>query len=336
MCSARRSRRRLAPVTLGRARLGRHDRPGAGGGGTDVRVRKPASRHARSAARRAGRPVRAAGRRGRARAHAARREGPSHRRRTAVLGARVEECAQPRVEGVTVTARTGTARLHGKCDQARTVPIPAPARAALLVYLAECGRTDETLRLGQRGPLTISGATRVLLAVGEDAGVADLRRHRLRYTYGTRLRRDGADPAQVRYRLGHAGSNRRPPFPGQPTRGHRAGLQGLCRHPPRPHPASTGANPIHVDANGINNDDGTERHDRPQESRRLDNLVIPEGRAGCGFFPFKRRPSGAGGGIARPARHAALPHPPQGSGLAELEPRPKASRGCAPTARLST
>ncbi|WP_376770060.1 hypothetical protein [Actinomadura luteofluorescens] len=41
-----------------------------------------------------------------------------------------------------------------------------------------------------------------MLAVGEDAGVADLRPHRLRHTYGTRLRRDGADPAQMQYLLG--------------------------------------------------------------------------------------------------------------------------------------
>ncbi|SNS81055.1 tyrosine-type recombinase/integrase [Actinomadura mexicana] len=138
---------------------------------------------------------------------AAARRGARDRAIVAVLlysGARVEECARLRVEDVAVTARTGTVRLHGKRDQVRTVPIPAPARAALLDYLAERGRKDGPLWAGQRGPLTISGITQVVLAVGEDAGVADLRPHRLRHTYGTRLRRDGADPAQVQYLLGHA------------------------------------------------------------------------------------------------------------------------------------
>lgn len=138
---------------------------------------------------------------------AAARRGARDRAIVAVLlysGARVEECARLRVEDVAVTARTGTVRLHGKRDQVRTVPIPAPARAALLDYLAERGRKDGPLWSGQRGPLTISGITQVVLAVGDDAGVADLRPHRLRHTYGTRLRRDGADPAQVQYLLGHA------------------------------------------------------------------------------------------------------------------------------------
>ncbi|MEV4000604.1 site-specific integrase [Actinomadura sp. NPDC049753] len=105
---------------------------------------------------------------------------------------------------VAVTARTGTVRLHGKRDQVRTVPTPAQARAALLDYLAERGRADGPLWGGQRGPLTISGIIQVVLAVGEDAEATDLRPHRLRHTYGTRLRRDGAAPAQVQYLLGRA------------------------------------------------------------------------------------------------------------------------------------
>ncbi|MEU8310277.1 hypothetical protein AB0C84_42565 [Actinomadura sp. NPDC048955] len=61
----------------------------------------------------------------------------------------MQECARLRVEDVAVTARTGTARLHGKRDQVRTVPIPAPGRAGIGDYLAERGRANG-LRAGQR------------------------------------------------------------------------------------------------------------------------------------------------------------------------------------------
>lgn len=57
---------------------------------------------------------------------------------------------------------------------------------------------------GRRGRLTTSGITRVVLAVGVDAGLPGLRPHRLRHTYATRLRQGGADPAQVQALLGHA------------------------------------------------------------------------------------------------------------------------------------
>ncbi|GAA2168004.1 hypothetical protein GCM10009727_89030 [Actinomadura napierensis] len=66
---------------------------------------------------------------------AAKRRGARDAAIVAVLlysGARVEECARLQVEDVPVTARTGDVRLHGKGDQVRTVPLPAPARAALL------------------------------------------------------------------------------------------------------------------------------------------------------------------------------------------------------------
>lgn len=39
-------------------------------------------------------------------------------------GARVEECARLIVADVPITSRTGTARLLGKGDQVRTVPLP--------------------------------------------------------------------------------------------------------------------------------------------------------------------------------------------------------------------
>lgn len=119
-------------------------------------------------------------------------------------GPRVEECARLDVEDIAITARTGEIRLLGKGDEVHTVPLPAPAREPLAAWLRERGNQPGSLWTGQRGQLTTSGITQVVLAAGQDAGIEGLRPHRLRHTYGTRLRQGGADLAQVQALLGHA------------------------------------------------------------------------------------------------------------------------------------
>jgi site-specific recombinase XerD len=121
-------------------------------------------------------------------------------------GARAEECTRLDVDDVAITPRTGQVRLLGKGDQVRVVPLPVRGRERLSAWLAERGRTPGALWLGQRGPLSTSGVTQVVLAVGRQAGIniKGLRPHRLRHTYATRLRQGGADPAQVQALLGHA------------------------------------------------------------------------------------------------------------------------------------
>lgn len=123
-------------------------------------------------------------------------------------GARVEECARLEVDDVPMTARTGQARLIGKGDQTRTVPLPPATRDRLGLWLAERVTRDlplsKPLWYGQRGPMTISGLTKVVLAVGADGGVDGLTPHQLRHTYATRLRENGADVAQIQLLLGHA------------------------------------------------------------------------------------------------------------------------------------
>ncbi|MBG0831619.1 tyrosine-type recombinase/integrase [Planomonospora sp. ID67723] len=130
-------------------------------------------------------------------------------------GARAEECQRLTVADVALTARTGTARLHGKGDQVRTVPLPAPARERLDAWLTErtvllaarpalADLVGDGLWAGQRGRLSVDGVTDVVRAVGKDAGLPSLRPHRLRHTYATRLREGGADPAQIQALLGHA------------------------------------------------------------------------------------------------------------------------------------
>jgi site-specific recombinase XerD len=143
---------------------------------------------------------------------AARREHRDHALIALLLhsGARVGECARLVAADIALTARTGQVRLLGKGDQPRTVPLPAPARGPLAAWLIERGHHNEggdgdgPLWTGQRGPLTDSGLTQVVLATGADAGITGLRPHRLRHTYATRLRQGGADPAQIQALLGHA------------------------------------------------------------------------------------------------------------------------------------
>lgn len=119
-------------------------------------------------------------------------------------GARVQECARLDIDDLAITARTGTIRLHGKGDEVRQVPVPAPARDRLTAWTRHRGAEPGPLWTGQRGRLTTSGLTQIVLAVGTDAGLPGLRPHRLRHTYATRLRQGGADPAQVQALLGHA------------------------------------------------------------------------------------------------------------------------------------
>lgn len=137
---------------------------------------------------------------------AAARRGPRDSAIIAVLlytGARAGECGRLDLEDIAVTARTGLVRLHGKGDEVRTVPLPAVARDRVSAWLRQ--RSDGgPLWSGQRGRLTDSGITQVVLAVGDDTGLPGLRPHRLRHTYATRLRQGGADPAQVQALLGHA------------------------------------------------------------------------------------------------------------------------------------
>lgn len=138
---------------------------------------------------------------------AADRRGPRDAAIIAVLlyaGARAEEAARLDLEDIAITARTGEVRLHGKGDEVRTVPLPAPARDRVSAWLRHRGHEPGPLWTGQRGRLTTSGLTQVVLAVGADAGLEGLRPHRLRHTYATRLRQGGADPAQVQALLGHS------------------------------------------------------------------------------------------------------------------------------------
>ena len=138
---------------------------------------------------------------------AAARRGPRDAAIIAVLlntGARAEECARLDAEDFAITARAGEVRLHGK-ESVRFVPLSRRARELASAWLDVRGRDPGPAWTGQRGPLTISGITQVVLAARADAGISPgLRPHRCRDTFATRLRQGGADPAQVQALLGHA------------------------------------------------------------------------------------------------------------------------------------
>jgi integrase len=138
---------------------------------------------------------------------AAARRGPRDAAIIAVLldtGARAGECARLDAGDFAITARTGEVRLHGKGDEVRSVPLSRPARDLVSAWLDVRGRHPGPAWTGQRGPLTDSGITQVVLAAGNDANIPGLRPHRCRHTFATRLRQGGADPAQVQAMLGHA------------------------------------------------------------------------------------------------------------------------------------
>ena len=138
---------------------------------------------------------------------AAARRGPRDAAIIAVLldtGARVEECARLDAEDFAITARTGEVRLHGKGNEVRSVPLSRRARELVSAWLDGRGRHPGPAWHGQRGPLSISGITQVVLAASAGVGIKGLRPHRCRHTFATRLRQGGADPAQVQALLGHA------------------------------------------------------------------------------------------------------------------------------------
>jgi hypothetical protein len=90
-------------------------------------------------------------------------------------GARVEECARLDAEDFAITARAGEVRLHGKGNEVRSVPLARRGRELVSAWLDVGGRHPGPAWTGQRGPLTDSGITQVVLAAGADADIVGLR-----------------------------------------------------------------------------------------------------------------------------------------------------------------
>lgn len=121
-------------------------------------------------------------------------------------GLRVSELCGLELADVEIFERKGTARVRGKGDKYREVPLNADARHALTNYLKERGQTPGRLFLGQRGPMTPSGVFRMLQKYARQAGLS-VSPHTLRHTFATGLLRAGTDLVTVKELLGHEDIN---------------------------------------------------------------------------------------------------------------------------------
>ena len=180
--------------------------PGAGRRHADVRAGRPPHRREAGPHPKPGEPDALTRQEEAALRRAAGRRGPRDSAVIAVLldtGARVEEGARLDAEDFAVTARTGEVRLHGKGNEVRSVQLSKRARELVSAWLDVRGRHPGPVWTGQRGPLTISGITQVVLAAGDDAGIRacapPLPGH-LRHAAPPGRSR----PAQVQAMLGHA------------------------------------------------------------------------------------------------------------------------------------
>ncbi len=176
---------------------------------------------------------------------AAARRGPRDAAIIAVLldaGARVEECARLDAEDFAITARAGEVRLYGKGDEVRFVPLSRRARDLVSAWLDERGRHPGPAWHGQRGPLTISGITQVVLAAGADADIKGLRPHRCRHTFATRQlpgrSRSRPGPGHARTRLHRHRGSVLPIRLSRERRRHRAHLRPMTGRRPPPCPVS--------------------------------------------------------------------------------------------------
>ena len=130
------------------------------------------------------------------------------------LGARISEATGLDIDDV--DARERSARLRGKGDKHRVVPVGRFALEALEAYLtrgrpalAARGRGTPAVFLGSRGTrLTRQAAWQIVQRAAQDAELTALAEpigpHTLRHSYATHLLHGGADVRSVQELLGHA------------------------------------------------------------------------------------------------------------------------------------
>lgn len=128
-------------------------------------------------------------------------------------GARVSEAAGVRVDDVDLTGEYPVARLFGKGNRERLVPLGSYAAEAIGNYLtrsrpalASRGRGNSYLFLNLRGAvLSRQSAWEVIQRAAQVAGLAGkVSPHTLRHSYATHLLEGGASIREVQELLGHA------------------------------------------------------------------------------------------------------------------------------------
>ena len=117
-------------------------------------------------------------------------------------GLRVDELVRLTWEDVVLRPRSGAARVRGKGEKVRLVPLNAAAREALAAVRPAAGATGALFR-GKRGPYTDRGVRSLLAALGRRADVAGVHPHRFRHDAARRLV-EAVDLPTVAALLGHS------------------------------------------------------------------------------------------------------------------------------------
>jgi integrase/recombinase XerC len=119
-------------------------------------------------------------------------------------GLRVDELVRLTWEDVTLRPRSGAARIRGKGEKVRVVPLNAVVREALAAVrpAPPAGATGAIFR-GKRGPYTDRGVRSLVAELGRRAGVAGVHPHRFRHDAARRLV-EAVDLPTVAALLGHS------------------------------------------------------------------------------------------------------------------------------------
>jgi site-specific recombinase XerD len=118
-------------------------------------------------------------------------------------GLRVDELVRLTWEDVRLRPRSGTARIRGKGEKVRVVPLNATVREALAALRPAPPAATGAIFRGKRGPYTDRGVRSLLAELGRRAGVAGVHPHRFRHDAARRLV-EAVDLPTVAALLGHS------------------------------------------------------------------------------------------------------------------------------------
>jgi integrase/recombinase XerC len=119
-------------------------------------------------------------------------------------GLQVDELVRLTWEDVALGPRSGRARVRGKGEKVRTVPLNAAVREALAALRPDPpGAATGPIFRGKRGPHTDRGVRALLANLGRRAGVAGVHPHRFRHDAARRLV-EAVDLPTVAALLGHS------------------------------------------------------------------------------------------------------------------------------------
>jgi integrase/recombinase XerC len=128
-------------------------------------------------------------------------------------GLRLQESLDLRLSDLEISDRKGQVLVRqGKGRKQRAVPLNSDARKALQEWLAIRPKSDGdyvwvAIETEQDGALSSRSVQRVILRLGQDAGLGNLTPHQLRHTFGKNLVDSGVGLEKVAALLGHSNLN---------------------------------------------------------------------------------------------------------------------------------